>query len=208
MKIICVGLNYNDHNKEMGREASSADEAPVLFLKPDSAILSDDKRRFFIPDFSKNVHYEAEIVVKIDKMGKNIAERFAHRYYNEITIGLDLTARDLQTQLKAKGLPWEISKGFDNSAVLGNFVAKDSFSKEMTNLNFELKKNDELVQSGNTSQMIHSIDQIIAYASQFFTLKTGDLIFTGTPSGVGPVAIGDKLQGTIEGVDLLELNVC
>lgn len=208
MKIICVGLNYNDHNKEMGRSASTSEDAPVLFLKPDSAILTDDKRRFFIPDFSNNIHYEAEIVVKIDKMGKNIAERFAHRYYNEITIGIDFTARDIQSELKKKGLPWEISKGFDNSAALGHFVSKEKYGKTMDNLNFSLSKNGVTVQSANTQEMIHSIDKIIAYASKYFTLKTGDLIFTGTPSGVGQVSIGDHLHGSIENEGLLDVNIC
>lgn len=208
MKIICVGLNYNAHNKEMNRQPSSSDDAPVLFMKPDSAILHNDKNQFFIPDFTSNVHYELEIVVKIDKMGKNIAERFAHRYYKEITVGLDFTARDLQDQLKDKGLPWEISKGFDNSAALGTFVSKDKFGKAMHELDFSLLKNDVLVQHGNTTDMIHSIDKIIAYASQFFTLKTGDLIFTGTPAGVGKVEIGDKLIGRLEDEELLNISVC
>lgn len=208
MKIICVGLNYNAHNKEMNREALSSDSNPVLFMKPDSAILHNDKNQFFIPDFSNNVHYELEVVIKIDKMGKNIAERFAHRYYNEITVGIDFTARDLQDQLKAKGLPWEISKGFDNSAVLGTFVSKDKFEKAMDNLDFVLLKNGEQAQIGNTKDMIHSIDKIVAYASQFFTLKTGDLIFTGTPAGVGKVEIGDTLIGKLEGEELLNVSVC
>ena len=208
MKIICVGLNYNAHNKEMNREALSSDSNPVLFMKPDSAILHNDKNQFFIPDFSNNVHYELEVVIKIDKMGKNIAERFAHRYYNEITVGIDFTARDLQDQLKAKGLPWEISKGFDNSAALGTFVSKDKFGKAMNNLDFVLLKNGEQAQIGNTKDMIHSIDKIVAYASQFFTLKTGDLIFTGTPAGVGKVEIGDTLIGKLEGEELLNVSVC
>lgn len=207
MKIICVGQNYQSHNLEMNRPLSDPAENPVLFLKPDSAILTDDKHRFFIPDFSSDIHYEAEIVVRIDRMGKNIAERFAHRYYNEITLGIDFTARDIQSELKKKGLPWEISKGFDNSAALGEFVAKDKFGKSIDNLNFGLKKNGIQVQSGNTGEMIHSLDKIIAYASLFFTLKTGDLIFTGTPSGVGRVDIDDCLQGDIEDYDILRVNI-
>ncbi|WP_101689550.1 fumarylacetoacetate hydrolase family protein [Dysgonomonas massiliensis] len=208
MKIICVGHNYNAHNKEMNREALSSASDPVLFMKPDSAILHNDKNQFYLPDFSENIHYELEVVIKIDKMGKNIAERFAHRYYNEITIGIDFTARDLQDKLKAKGLPWEISKGFDNSAALGTFVPKDKFGKAMDDLDFTLLKNGEQVQIGNTKDMIHSIDKIVAYASQFFTLKTGDLIFTGTPAGVGRVDIGDTLIGKLEGEDLLNVLVC
>ncbi len=207
MKIICVGQNYQAHNVEMNRDPSGQVENPVLFLKPDSAILTDDKHRFFIPDFSSDIHYEAEIVVKIDRMGKNIAERFAHRYYSEITLGIDFTARDIQSQLKSKGLPWEISKGFDNSAALGEFVPKEKFEKTIDNLNFGLMKNGIQVQQANTSQMIHSLDKIIAYASQFFTFKTGDLIFTGTPSGVGAVAIGDHLQGNIEDYEILNVYI-
>lgn len=207
MKIICVGQNYNDHNKEMNRAPSKKNDAPVLFLKPDSAILTDDKHRFFIPDFSSDIHYEAEIVIKINKMGKNIAERFAHRYYNDITIGIDFTARDIQKELKSKGLPWEISKGFDNSAVLGTFVPKDQFTNDINKLDFRLLKNGELVQSGETSEMVHSIDEIVAYASRFFTLKTGDLIYTGTPAGVGNIQIGDNLVGYIEDRELLQVHI-
>lgn len=208
MKIICVGLNYQAHNKEMNRALSSKDDDPVLFLKPDSALLSNDKNQFFIPDFSSEIHYETELVVKINKMGKNIAERFAHRYYNEITLGIDFTARDLQSDLKKKGLPWEISKGFDNSAAVGIFVDKNKFGKEINNLNFELRKNGTIAQTTNTSEMLHSVDKIIAYASRFFTLKTGDLIFTGTPAGVGKVEIGDFLQGNLESTELLSLHIC
>lgn len=208
MKIICIGLNYNDHNTEMGRSVSNAGDDPVIFLKPDSAILTDDKRRFFIPDFSNDIHYEVEVVVKISKMGKNIAERFAHRYYNEITLGIDFTARDLQSQLKAKGLPWEISKGFDNSAAVGVFVDKEELNAPVDNINFQLIKNGNVVQSGNTSDMIHPIDKIIAWASRFYTLKTGDLIFTGTPAGVGKVVVGDHLHGMLEGYDVLDVSIC
>ncbi|NDV67596.1 fumarylacetoacetate hydrolase family protein [Dysgonomonas sp. 25] len=206
MKIICVGLNYHAHIQESNQEILPVE--PVLFIKPDSAILHNDKNQFYIPDFTSDVHYEAEIVVRIDKMGKNIAERFAHRYYKEITTGLDLTARDLQTELRKKGLPWEISKSFDNSAVIGNFVPKEKYGKEVTNLNFHLDKNAETVQRANTSEMIHTIDQIIAYASRFFTLKTGDLIFTGTPAGVGRIDIGDCLKGYIEEDELFNIQVC
>lgn len=206
MKIICVGQNYQSHNIEMGRKADGDISVPVLFMKPDTAILSTDKKNFYIPDFTTDVHYEAEIVIKICKVGKNIAERFAHRYYEELTIGLDMTARDLQTELKQKGLPWEIAKAFDNSAVLGDFVSKNSFDSE--HLNFNLLLNDKKVQEGNTANMIHSIDKLVAYISQYFTLKTGDLIFTGTPAGVGKVNIGDELVGSIEGKKLLEVKIC
>lgn len=206
MKIICVGQNYQAHNEEMGRKATDAATAPVLFMKPDTAILSTDKKNFYIPDFTTEVHYEAEIVVKICKVGKNIAERFAHRYYEEVTIGLDMTARDLQAELKQKGLPWEIAKAFDNSAILGEFISKENL--DLHNLNFALTLNEGKVQDGNTADMIHSIDQLIAYVSQFFTLKTGDLIFTGTTAGVGKVNIGDSLVGYIENQKLLEVSIC
>lgn len=207
MKIICIGQNYSSHNIEMNRPAGSAADNPVLFMKPDTAILHNDENRFYIPDFSSEIHYEAEVVVKINKMGKNIAERFAHRYYEEISIGIDFTARDLQTELKKKGQPWEIAKAFDNSAAIGRFVSKEMIAKEMNDISFELWRNNVAVQSGNTADMIHSIDKIIAYASRFFTLKTGDLIFTGTPAGVGKVEIGDKLEGYVEGQKLLEIIV-
>ncbi len=208
MKIICVGLNYQSHNKEMKRALSSKDDDPVLFMKPDTALLPNNKHQFYIPDFSSEIHYEAEIVVRIDKIGKNIAERFAHRYYNEITIGIDFTARDIQAGLKERSQPWEISKSFDNSAVTGTFVPKEKYNKDIQDLNFSLIKGDKIVQSGNTSEMLHPIDKIIAYASRFFTLKTGDLIFTGTPAGVGKVEIGDQLTGIVEGDELLRLDIC
>lgn len=206
MKIICVGLNYQSHIDEMQRTFAKTDDVPTLFMKPDTSLLNNDKSQFYIPDFTNEVHYETEVVVRIEKMGKNIAERFAHRYYKEITIGLDLTARDLQTQLKVKGMPWEKSKAFDNSAVIGTLLPKEEF--DLANLNFSLEKNGVTVQTGNTSAMIHSIDQIIAYASRFFTLKTGDLIFTGTPAGIGRIDIGDKLTGYIEQQKILELDIC
>ena len=208
MKIICVGLNYQLHNKEMNRELSSSDDDPVLFLKPDTAILHNDKNQFFIPDFSSNIHYEVELVVKINKMGKNIAERFAHRYYDEITLGIDFTARDIQSEMKSKGLPWEISKAFDNSAAVGIFVSKDQFEKEINNLNFQLEIDGKVVQSANTIDMIHPVDKIISYASRFFTLKTGDLIFTGTPAGVDKVEIENHLIGSLEGQELLDVHIC
>lgn len=208
MKIICVGQNYQSHNKEMNRALSSSDDDPVIFMKPDTALLSGEKKEFYIPDFSSDIHYEAEIVVKISKMGKNIAERFAYRYYEEITLGIDFTARDVQSELKKKGLPWEISKAFDNSAAVGQFVPKDKFGKEITDIDFSLSIDNKVVQSANTSEMIHPVDKIISYASQFFTLKTGDLIFTGTPAGVGKVQIGNLLQGKVEEIELLYISVC
>ena len=208
MKIICVGLNYQSHNKEMNRPLSDKNDDPVLFMKPDTALLAANKREFYIPDFSSDIHYEAELVVKIDKMGKNIAERFAHRYYNEVTIGIDFTARDIQAALKQKGLPWEISKAFDNSAAVGIFVPKDKYRKEVNNLNFQLKIDNTIVQDGNTCDMLHSVDKIVAYVSRFFTLKTGDLIFTGTPAGVGKVVIGNQLSGILENEELLDIDIC
>ncbi|MDU1891477.1 MAG: fumarylacetoacetate hydrolase family protein [Dysgonomonas sp.] len=208
MKIICVGLNYQSHNKEMGRALSAKDDDPVLFMKPDTALLPHNKNQFYIPDFSSDIHYETELVVKISKMGKNIAERFAHRYYEEISLGIDFTARDIQSELKKKGLPWEISKAFDNSAATGTFLHKDDFRKDIQNLNFSLDIDGNTVQSGNTADMIHSVDKIIAYASRFFTLKTGDLIFTGTPAGVGRVEIGNRLQAKLEEKEILDLHIC
>lgn len=205
MKIICVGHNYQEHNEEMGRTNPSG-QWPVLFMKPDSALLKDNKP-FFIPDFSENIHHELEIVVRINRLGKNISERFAHRYYDEVTVGIDFTARDLQSELKEKGLPWEISKGFDNSAAVGEFILKGNFPQGINNLNFSLSKNNETVQKGNTSDMIHPIDKIIAYASRFFTLKIGDIIFTGTPAGVGRISIDDHLEGFIEDRKLFDFHI-
>lgn len=205
MKIICVGHNYQEHNEEMGRTNPSG-QWPVLFMKPDSALLKDNKP-FFIPDFSENIHHELEIVVRINRLGKNISERFAHRYYDEVTVGIDFTARDLQSELKEKGLPWEISKGFDNSAAVGEFILKGDFPQGINNLNFSLSKNNETVQKGNTSDMIHPIDKIIAYASRFFTLKIGDIIFTGTPAGVGRISIDDHLEGFIEDRKLFDFHI-
>lgn len=203
MKILAVGLNYESHNLEMKRTFQS--EEPVIFMKPESAQLKDGKP-FFIPDFSKEIHYETEVVVKIDRLGKHIAKEFAHRYYNELTVGIDFTARDIQRNLKKLGLPWEKAKAFDNSAAIGNFISKDDFS-DVQNINFHLDINSKTVQQGNTRDMIYSIDEIIAYVSKFFTLKMGDLIFTGTPAGVGPVKIDDHLTGFVENRKLLEFNV-
>ena len=203
MKILAVGLNYESHNLEMKRTFQSSE--PVIFMKPESSQLKDGKP-FFIPDFSNEIHYETEMVVKIDRLGKNIAEEYAHRYYSEITVGIDFTARDLQRNLKEKGLPWEIAKGFDGSAAIGSFVSKQEF-KSIQDINFHLDINSKTVQQGNTRDMIYSVDRIIAYVSQFFTLKIGDLIFTGTPAGVGPVNIDDHLEGYIENQKLLDFNV-
>ena len=203
MKILAVGLHYESHNHEMKRTFQSSE--PVIFMKPESSQLKDGKP-FFIPDFSNEIHYETEIVIKIDRLGKNIAEEFAHRYYSEITVGIDFTARDLQRNLKEKGLPWEIAKGFDNSAALGNFVSKQEFAN-IQDINFHLDINSETVQQGNTRDMIYSVDKIIAYVSQFFTLKIGDLIFTGTPAGGGPVKIDDHLEGYIENKKLMDFHI-
>ena len=202
MKIICIGRNYTDHIKELANE-KPAD--PVVFLKPDTSILLKGQP-FFIPDFSQDVHHEVEILVKINRIGKHIQSKFAHKYYDEIGLGIDFTARDLQAKLKAKGLPWEKAKGFDGAAVVGKWLPKDSLP-HVDNLNFSLTKNGETVQSGSSSLMLWKIDELIAYVSQFFTLKIGDIIFTGTPAGVGPVAINDQLVGTLEGKELFSIKV-
>ncbi len=192
MKIICIGRNYADHIKEMN---SNVPEIPVFFLKPDTALLRKNKP-FYYPEFSKEIHYETEVVIKINRLGKHIEEKFAHRYYSEIGLGIDFTARDLQRECKKKGLPWEIAKGFDHSAPLTEtFVNKEDLPD---NISFKLDLNGETVQEGNTKDMIFSFDKLISYLSIFFPLKIGDLIFTGTPSGVGEVKIGDKLKGYLE----------
>ncbi|OJV90842.1 MAG: 2-hydroxyhepta-2,4-diene-1,7-dioate isomerase [Bacteroidia bacterium 44-10] len=203
MKIFAVGLNYASHNKEMERTFESKE--PVIFMKPDTALLKGDKP-FFLPDFSDEIHYETELVVKVNRLGKNIAERFAHRYYDEITVGIDFTARDLQRKQKELGLPWEIAKGFDNSAAIGTFISKNEVS-DVQNVDLRLDINNQTVQQGNTKEMIYSVDKIIAYISRFFTLKIGDLIFTGTPAGIGPVAIDDHLQGYLESRKLLDFRI-
>jgi len=204
MKIIAVGMNYAEHNKELDSTLILPKE-PVIFMKPDSALLKDGKP-FFIPDFSNEVHYETELVVKICRLGKNIAERFAHRYYEEVTVGIDFTARDLQRKIREVGNPWEISKCFDDSAAIGKFVSVENFSS-IQNLNFHLDIDEKKVQEGNTSDMLFKVDEIIAYVSRFFTLKIGDLIFTGTPVGVGPIAIGQHLQGYLEEEKLLDFYI-
>lgn len=202
MKIICIGRNYIDHAKEMKNDIPTK---PVFFFKPDSSLVVNNKP-FFLPDFSKEIQYETEVVVKISRLGKYITERFAHRYYNEITLGIDFTARDLQRECIEKGLPWEIAKGFDQSAVIGKFINKESYP-EIQNIDFHLSINEKTVQSGNTKDMIFSIDKIISYVSQFVSLKIGDLIFTGTPSGVGPVFINDQLKATISNDLVLDFKI-
>lgn len=193
MKILCIGRNYVDHAKELNNPVP---ENPVFFLKPDTALLRRN-RPFYYPDFSEDIHYECELVVKINKLGKNIQKKFAQTYYEEIGIGIDFTARDLQANSKKKGLPWEIAKAFDNSAPLSmEFIHKSEF-KNINSIGFRLDKNGETVQQGNSGDMIFDIDDLVVYLSRFFTLKTGDLIFTGTPAGVGPVQIGDKLEAFI-----------
>lgn len=203
MKIIAVGMNYAAHNKELHHTLELTE--PTIFMKSDSSLLKDGKP-FFIPDFSSEIHYETELVVKIDRLGKNIAERFAHRYYSEITVGIDFTARDLQRRLREQGLPWEISKAFDNSAAIGTFIPLEK-AGDVNQLSFHLDMNGKTVQQGNTADMLFSVDQIIAYVSRFFTLKIGDLIYTGTPVGVGPVSIGDHLEGYLGEQKLLDFHV-
>ncbi len=192
MKILCVGRNYSEHAKELG---NAVPENPVIFSKPDTALLKNGDP-FYHPDFSNDIHHEIELVIKISKMGKKIDPKFARNYYNEIALGIDFTARDLQTKLKEKGLPWELAKAFDGSAVIGDFTAIDG--KDLSNINFSLTKNGQTVQQGNSAQMIFSFDEIVSFVSQYFTLKVGDLIYTGTPAGVSKINIGDKLQGYIE----------
>lgn len=200
MKIICIGRNYSEHAKELGNEIP---ERPVIFMKPDTAILKGND--FYIPEFSNDVHYELEVVIKISKGGKYIQKENAHKHYDELTLGIDFTARDLQSDLKSKGLPWELAKGFDGSAVVGNFVNKANYNLE--NLQFSLFKNEEKVQDGNTRDMMFSVDDLIAFVSQYFTLRVGDLIFTGTPKGVGKVEDSDILQAFIGDDQFLDLRV-
>ena len=202
MKIICVGWNYPDHNTEMKHESVGE---PLIFMKPDSALLRENKP-FFIPDFSKQVEYEVELVVRINRLGKNISEKFASRYYEEVALGIDFTARDLQQRQRALGAPWEIAKAFDNSAVISDFIPLSTLANA-EGISFSLSKNGVEVQRGNTRDMLFSVNQIIAYVSRFFTLKIGDLIYTGTPAGVGPVVIGDYLEGFIEDNKMLNFFV-
>ena len=204
MKIIAVGMNYALHNRELGHTQENRE--PVLFMKPDSALLKDG-RPFFLPDFSNEIHYEAEVVVHICRLGKHIAPRFAHRYYDAVTVGIDFTARDLQRAFRAAGNPWELSKGFDNSAAIGTFVPLEQLGKDVQHLNFRLEIDGNKVQEGHTADMLFQVDNIIAYASRFMTLKMGDLLFTGTPAGVGPVSIGQHLQGYLEDKKVLDFYI-
>lgn len=202
MKIICIGRNYGEHAKELG---NALPEKPIIFLKPQTALLKDNKP-FYIPEWSSDLHYETELVLKVCKQGKYIDEKFAHKYFDEVTVGIDFTARDLQAQQKAKGLPWEIAKAFDNSAVVGE-MKKISESDKAKGFHFHLMLNGTKVQDGNTDDMIFSFGKIIAYASQFFTLQVGDLIYTGTPAGVGAVKIGDRLEGFLKGEKVFDFEI-
>lgn len=200
MKIICVGRNYSDHINELNNEKP---QNPVLFMKPDTALMNMEMP-FPIPEFSDNVQYEAEIVVKINKTGKHIQPEFAHKYYDKIALGIDFTARDTQQYLKEKGLPWEKAKAFDNSAVVSDFFPKENY--DLQNLSFTLQCNQQVVQSGNTKDMLWKTDELIAYISTYFTLKTGDMIFTGTPAGVGKINSGDKLEGFLEDKKVFDIK--
>lgn len=202
MKIICIGRNYADHISELNNERP---DEPVIFMKPDTAILPK-KTPFVIPEFSNDVHHEVEVLVKICKVGKYISPKFAHKYYDEIGLGIDFTARDLQSMLKEKGLPWEKAKAFDHSAIIGDFLPKNNYTS-LENLNFELRKNSEIVQKGSTSMMLWNIDEIVSYVSQFFTLKKGDIIFTGTPKGVASVKENDVLEGFLEGKQMFKIQI-
>jgi len=202
MKLICIGRNYTKHIEELENEKP---KDPIIFLKPDTSILLK-KQPFFIPDFSEDVHHEVEILVKINKVGKHISKNFSPKYYDEIGLGIDFTARDLQTELKAKGLPWEKAKAFDGAAVVGKWIKKEKFDS-VNDINFNLYKNERLVQEGNTKLMLWKIDELIEYVSKYFTLKIGDIIFTGTPAGVGKVVANDKLKGFIENEELFSIIV-
>ena len=202
MKLICIGRNYAEHIRELSNERPAD---PVVFIKPDSAVLPKEQD-FYIPEFTQDVHYEVEVLVKIKKVGKHIDARFAHKYYDEVGLGIDFTARELQARLKEKGLPWEKAKGFDGAAVIGQWVPKSRF-EDMGKLNFDLSLNGEVVQQGNTSDMLWSIDDLISYVSRFFTLKKGDILFTGTPAGVGRVRPNDYLSGRLEGMEMFRLKI-
>ena len=204
MKVICVGMNYAAHNKEL--QHSSISEEPIIFMKPDASILKDGKP-FFLPDFSSEIQYETEIVIKISRLGKNIARRFASRYFDTLTVGIDVTARDVQRKLRASALPWELSKSFDNSAVIGNFIPVANLPFDINLLPFHLDINGKTVQSGNTENMLFKIEEIIEYVSRFVTLKTGDLIYTGTPAGVGDLHIDDHLEGYLGSEKVLDFFV-
>ncbi len=202
MKIICIGRNYANHITELNNERP---DEPIIFMKPDTAVILK-KMPFYIPDFSNDVHHEVEVLVKINRVGKYIDSKFAHKYYDEIGLGIDFTARDVQAKLKEKGLPWEKAKSFDGSALIGDFLSKNSLNS-VENITFELRKNGEAVQRGNTSQMLWKIDEIISHVSQYFTLKIGDVIFTGTPEGVAKVSPNDVLEGFIENKQLFRLDI-
>jgi 2-keto-4-pentenoate hydratase/2-oxohepta-3-ene-1,7-dioic acid hydratase in catechol pathway len=202
MKIFAIGQNYVEHNKELN---SKNPTEPVVFMKPDTALLKNNKP-FYVPDFSDELHYETELIVKINRIGKNIAPQFAHRYYSEIGLGVDFTARDLQRKLKAEGKPWEISKAFDNSAVIGNFIPVQDLTN-VQDIRFKLDLNGNTVQNGHSAEMIFPINELIAYVSRFFTLKIGDILFTGTPAGVGTVKPGDRLQGLIFDQKMFDFNI-
>lgn len=204
MKIIAIGMNYSLHCKELHANESLPQE-PVIFMKPDSAILKDSKP-FFIPDFSQQIDYETELVVRINRLGKNISERFAHRYYDAVTVGIDFTARDLQRKFRAEGKPWELCKGFDSSAAIGDWVDVEKF-KDIQDIHFHLDINGKTVQTGHTRDMLFGVDKIIAYVSQFCTLKIGDLLFTGTPVGVSPVNIDNHLEGYLENEKVLDFYI-
>jgi 2-keto-4-pentenoate hydratase/2-oxohepta-3-ene-1,7-dioic acid hydratase in catechol pathway len=201
MKILCVGRNYSEHAKELG---NAVPENPVIFSKPDTALLKNGEA-FYLPSFSNDVHHEVELVIKINKVGKKIQEKFARNYFSEIGLGIDFTARDVQSELKSKGLPWELAKAFDGSAPIGNFINMENM--DLKNMDFSLQKNGLIVQKGNTAQMIFSFEQIVSFVSQYFTLKVGDLIYTGTPAGVSQVNIGDKLEGFIGNESMLICEV-
>ena len=203
MKIFAVGMNYLQHNKELDGTLYQP-EQPVIFTKADSALLKD-RKPFFVPDWCEQVDYETELVVRICRLGKSIPRQFAHRYYDALTVGIDFTARDLQRQLRAKGQPWEICKGFDGSAVIGQWIEKEQW-RDIQNVNFHLDINGTTVQKGCSSDMIYGVDELIAYISKFFTLKTGDLLYTGTPVGVGPVKVGDHLEGFLEDRKVLDFS--
>ncbi len=205
MKIFGIGMNYAEHNKEL-QETLYKREAPVVFTKADSALLSGGKP-FFIPDFTQRCDYETELVVRISRLGRSISQRFAHRYYDAVTVGIDFTARDLQQQLRQQGLPWDLCKGFDGSAAVGDFIPVSELGRDVQDLHFHLDINGQTVQQGHTADMTYTVDELVSYISQYFTLKTGDLIFTGTPVGVGPVHEDDHLTGWLEDRKVLEFNV-
>jgi len=202
MKLICIGRNYTEHIEELQNERP---DEPVVFIKPDTSILLK-KQPFFIPDFSNDVHYEVEVLVKINKVGKHIDRKFASKYYDQVGLGIDFTARDVQQQLKQKGLPWEKAKAFDGAAVVGEWLSRSEI-KDINNTSFQLYKNDVVVQDGNTSHMLWKVDEIIEYVSKYFTLKIGDIIFTGTPAGVGKVEANDKLNGFIENEEMFSIRI-